>query len=110
MKKIAKKFVFSKKGCIFVLLKFNMFNLNNSLNMKKISIFGLIGAIAGAVAFNINAGLSNNAMSDTVLANIEALARNESGENKEALYDCGPGCVCCGPGNVRTCSEGERCK
>ena len=58
-------------------------------------------AIAGAVAFNINAGLKSGTLSDIALANIEALARNEGGDDDPEYWDpyglvdsscCGSGC------------------
>ena len=71
------------------------------MNMKKkvFLIFGLavIGTIA---AFNANIGLRNEYLSNIALANIEALARSESGDcnyvngytrfsgSKGGAYDC----------------------
>ena len=60
-------------------------------------------AIAGAVAFNINAGLKSGKLSDIALANIEALARGEAGWNdtgKGTLYGNSAGTLfCCCDGN-----------
>ena len=55
--------------------------------MKKVIIFFCAVAIAIAVVFNINAGLNNsNSLSDLALANIEALAQNESGNGNLDCY------------------------
>ena len=79
--------------------------------MKKKFLYGIaVLIIAVVVAINVNLNSKGDGLSDVSLANVEALAQSESGGNKiHALYDCGSGCLCCGSGNVRECSEGEMC-
>ena len=79
------------------------------MNKKKFMAFLAVVAIVAVAALNMNIN-SNKRLSNVSLSNIEALALSEDNcEKNEALYTCGSSCLCCGPGNVRCCSEGERC-
>jgi hypothetical protein len=74
---------------------------------KKIFLLAGIAAFSTAVAFNINAGLNNNALSDVALANIEALATGESDSGQGTLYGNTAGTkFCCCPGNNDCSSPG----
>ncbi|MDL2241280.1 NVEALA domain-containing protein [Bacteroidales bacterium OttesenSCG-928-L03] len=57
--------------------------------MKKIIIGGIaITAIAVAVAFNMSVNPNENDLSSFSLANVEALAHNESGSGCSATATC----------------------
>jgi hypothetical protein len=66
--------------------------------MKK-KVFSILGAaiVAGVVAFNVSVGSHGDSLSDLALANVEALAQNESGG-----ADCSDGHarLCCRIWNV----------
>lgn len=55
--------------------------------MKKLILFTAIVAIAAVAAFNLNLNLGpKNDLSAIALANIEALANNESGSESDKCY------------------------
>ena len=59
--------------------------------MKKLFLVIGVTAFIAVVAVNVSIGLRNNALSDLVLANIEALAQTEtSDEYKENTGGCDP--------------------
>ena len=76
--------------------------------MKKFFLGGIaISVIAVAMALNVNFSSKNSDLSDVFLANMEALAQNESGDGKGTLMDiikngehvgncCCPGTSSCG--------------
>ena len=69
-------------------------------NIMKVALVAVVGLIAGINVFNAQ---KTDVLSDIALANVEALADDETGETG-TLYGNEAGTrFCCKPGSTRTC-------
>ena len=69
-------------------------------NIIKVALVAVVGLIAGINVFNAQ---KTDVLSDIALANVEALADDETGETG-TLYGNEAGTrFCCKPGSTRTC-------
>ena len=75
---------------------------------KKLLLAGamLLLAVAAVTGF---AAYERANMSDLMDANVEALARNESGKNNKALAQKANGEYCCTPLNGNNCTQSPAC-
>ncbi len=74
--------------------------------MRKKVLSGLFAlSLLATTGYGVSVNMKSNAsLSDLVLANVEALARNENGDNKGTLYGNEAGDkFCCCPGS-RDCA------
>lgn len=74
-------------------------------------IFGVVAfaAIAVAAGWNYHQNTNEVKLSDLTLANIEALARDESGKNNKALAQKANGEYCCAPSDGNNCTQSPAC-
>lgn len=70
--------------------------------MKKVMKAAFVVVIAAVAGYNIYTNLKSNTVSDLVLANVEALANDESSE-KGTLYGNAEGTRYCCCSGTRTC-------
>ena len=80
------------------------------MTKSKILVGIAVVAVAAAMALNVNFRSGNSDLSDILLANVEALAKNEEGNNPGTLMDIIQGGthvgVCCCPGSS-TCAASK---
>jgi len=74
-------------------MKNNYFtNKNKKLSMKKVIKLAFVAAFAAIAGYGVYTNQKPEAMSDLMLANVEALARDEANSNgnkgPSELYDC----------------------
>ena len=78
------------------------------MGKKMIGIIAF-AAIAVAAGWNYQQNTNEVKLSDLTLANIEALARDESGKNNKALAQKANGEYCCTPLNGNNCTQSPAC-
>lgn len=78
------------------------------MGKKMIGIIAF-AAIAVAAGWNYQQNTNEVKLSDLALANIEALARDESGKNNKALAQKANGEYCCTPLNGNNCTQSPAC-
>ena len=75
---------------------------------KKLLLAGATLLLVAAAVTGFAAYERSN-MSDLMDANVEALARNESGKNNKALAQKANGEYCCTPLNGNNCTQSPAC-
>lgn len=78
------------------------------MGKKMIGVIAF-AAIAVAAGWNYQQNTNEVKLSDLTLANIEALARDESGKNNKALAQKANGEYCCTPLNGNNCTQSPAC-
>ncbi|MBC8602202.1 hypothetical protein H8784_10800 [Parabacteroides acidifaciens] len=76
---------------------------------KKIIGVIAFAAIAVAAGWNYQQNKQEVELSDLALANVEALARDESGKNNKALAQKSNGEYCCTPLDGNNCTQSPAC-